>query len=65
MRTTVSLDDELVAQAQQLSGITHRSALIDEAFRALIQRESAHRLALLGGSEPDMTDIPRRRTQPA
>ena len=63
MRTTLALDDELLAKAQALTGMTEKSALVKEALRALIQRESARRLALLGGSEPQLTDIPRRRTE--
>ena len=61
MRTTVSLDDQLIADAQAYVGPKDKSALIEEALRALIQRESARRLALLGGSEPDAKYIPRRR----
>ena len=60
MRTTVALDDELVAKAEEYTGIREKSALIREALRALIEREAARRLARLGGSEPDLTDIPRR-----
>lgn len=65
MRTTISLDDELVAQAQRLTGTKEKSVLVREALRALIQRESARRLARLGGSEPAITKAPRRRTEPA
>lgn len=61
MRTTVVLDDELLAKAEEYTGIHEKSALIREAFRALIEREAARRLARLGGSEPDLTDIPRQR----
>jgi Arc/MetJ family transcription regulator len=50
MKTTLVLDDELVAEAQALSGVTEKPALVREALRALIQRESARRLAELGGS---------------
>jgi Arc/MetJ family transcription regulator len=63
MRTTVALDDELVAKAQAYTGITERSALLREALKALIQRESSRRLALLGGSEPDLKPIARRRME--
>ena len=63
MRTTLALDDELLAKAQALTGVTEKSALVKEALRALIQRESARRLALLGGSEPQLPDIPRRRPE--
>jgi Arc/MetJ family transcription regulator len=62
MRTTVTLDDELLAKAEQLCGDLERSALLKEALRALVQRESAKRLAALGGSEPDLEPIPRRQT---
>jgi Arc/MetJ family transcription regulator len=62
MRTTLALDDELVAEAQEFTGLTEKSALVREALRALIQREAARRLARLGGTEPDLKDIPRRRS---
>ena len=61
MRTTVSLDDDLVAEAQRLTGTRERSALLREALAALIERESARRLARLGGSEPGLERPPRRR----
>ena len=61
MRTTVTLDDELLARAEQLCGDLERSALLKEALRALVQRESARRLAALGGSEPALKPIPRRQ----
>ena len=61
MRTTITLDDALLADAEALSGIHERSALLREALTALIQREAARRLAKLGGTMPDLEDIPRRR----
>jgi Arc/MetJ family transcription regulator len=61
MRTTVVLDDELLQEAQELTEIKEKSALLREALTALVQRESARRLALLAGSQPDFEDIPRRR----
>lgn len=61
MRTTLALDDDLVAEAQRLTGTTEKTALVREGLRALIQRESALRLARLGGSEPTLKEIPRRR----
>jgi Arc/MetJ family transcription regulator len=64
MRTTVSLDDDLLIDAQNLTGLGERTALLREALKALIERESARRLARLGGSEPDLRSIPRRRTDP-
>ena len=63
MRTTLTLDNDLLLKAQQISGLTKRSQLIREALLALIQRESARRLAALGGSDPDMKPIPRRQSQ--
>jgi Arc/MetJ family transcription regulator len=62
MRTTVALDDQLVAQAQALTGLTEKSSLIREALKALIERESARRLARLGGTEPGLKTPPRRRS---
>ncbi|WP_187972269.1 type II toxin-antitoxin system VapB family antitoxin [Aquibium microcysteis] len=60
MRTTVTLDDVLLEQAQRFSGINERSALIEAALKALVEREAARRLAKLGGSQPDL-EIPDRR----
>ena len=65
MRTTLALDDDLGAKAQAFTGLKEKSALVREALKALIERESARRLALLGGSEPDATAAPRRRPDPA
>jgi Arc/MetJ family transcription regulator len=65
VRTTIALDDELIAKAQAFTGLSEKSALVREALKALIERESARRLARLGGSEPDLADIPRRRAVPA
>ncbi len=62
MRTTINLDDALLAEAQRLTGETERTSLVREGLRALIQRESARRLAALGGSAPDLDEIPRRRS---
>jgi Arc/MetJ family transcription regulator len=61
MRTTVVLDDELLAKAEEYTGIREKSALIRAALRALVEREAARRLARIGGSEPDIADIARRR----
>ena len=61
MRTTLALDDELVKRAEAYTGLREKSALVREALRALIERESARRLARLGGSQPDLTPVPRRR----
>ena len=61
MRTTLNLDDELLAQALQLSGLTERTQLIREALLALVQRESARRLAKLGGTQAQLQPVARRR----
>ena len=61
MRTTIALDDELMARAQAYTGIAEKSALVREALKALVEREAALRLARLGGSQPDLVDVPRRR----
>jgi Arc/MetJ family transcription regulator len=61
MRTTLSLDDALMEEAASFTGVREKSALVREALRALIERESARRLARLGGSEPQLTPVPRRR----
>jgi Arc/MetJ family transcription regulator len=65
VRTTLALDDDLVAEAQRLTGTAEKSALVRLALRALIERESARRLARLGGSEPDLAPAPRRRDDSA
>ncbi|HZX83807.1 MAG TPA: type II toxin-antitoxin system VapB family antitoxin [Reyranella sp.] len=61
MRTTIALDDELVAKAQDFTGVKEKSSLVREALKALIERESARRLARLGGTEPRLKAPPRRR----
>jgi len=61
MRKMIALDDELLAKARALTGLTEKSGLVREALKALIERESARRLARLGGSEPDL-DVPLRRS---
>ena len=65
MRTTLALDDDLVAEAQRLTGTKEKSALVRQALRALIAAESARRLARLGGSEPLLAAPARRRSEPA
>jgi len=65
MRTTLALDDILIAKAQAFTGLKEKSALIREALTALIERESARRLALLGGSEPKASGTSRRRSERA
>ncbi len=61
MRTTLAIDDELVSTAQELTGVMEKTALVRAGLTALIERESARRLAALGGSAPDFPRIPRRR----
>ena len=61
MRATVALDDELLRKAQEVSGVTERSALLREALKALIHLEASRRLAAVGGMEPDLEDIRRMR----
>lgn len=60
MRTTINIDDQLYEEAKRLTGMTEKTALVRESLRALIERESARRLAKLGGSEPQLDLIPRR-----
>lgn len=61
MRTTLALDDDLLAEAEALTGLGEKTALVREALKALIERESARRLARLGGSDPKAKAPPRRR----
>jgi Arc/MetJ family transcription regulator len=61
MRTTLALDDDLLAEAEALTGVAEKAALVREALKALIERESARRLARLGGSDPQAKAPPRRR----
>jgi Arc/MetJ family transcription regulator len=63
MRTTISLDDDLIKTAQEYTGLVERSALMREALKALIEREASRRLAELGGMAPEMVSIPRRRAR--
>ena len=62
MRTTLALDDDLIEVAQEYTGVTEKTALVREALKALIERESALRLADLGGKSPKLTVPPRRRS---
>ncbi|MEE9335669.1 MAG: type II toxin-antitoxin system VapB family antitoxin [Granulosicoccaceae bacterium] len=63
MRTTVSIDDRLFEEAQKATGMTEKAALIREGLKALIERESARRLAQLGGSQPALESAPRRQSK--
>lgn len=62
MRTTLNIDDALLERARRLTGIQEKTALIHAAIEAIIARESARRLAALGGSQPKLRAAPRRRT---
>lgn len=61
MRTTLIIDEGLLERARELTGIREKTALVRAGLEALIARESAKRLAALGGSQPKLGDIPRRR----
>ncbi|HQW08852.1 MAG TPA: type II toxin-antitoxin system VapB family antitoxin [Microbacteriaceae bacterium] len=63
MRTTLILDEELLADARRLSGLKEKTAVVHAGLRALISRESARRLAALGGTERALRPVPRRRTR--
>jgi Arc/MetJ family transcription regulator len=63
MRTTIALNDQLIAKAQEYTGIKEKSALVHEALKLLVAREAGRRLALLGGSQPDFVAAPRRRSK--
>jgi len=65
VRTTLALDEDLVLEAQRLTGTKEKAALVRQALVALIERESARRLARLAGSEPGASAVPRRQTPPA
>jgi Arc/MetJ family transcription regulator len=62
MRTCLSLDDDLLAKAERYTGLKEKSTLVHEALRALIERESARRLAALGGTEAGLKPVARRKT---
>ena len=62
MRTTLNIDDELLEQAAKLTGVTEKTTLVRESLRALIERETARRLAKLGGTDPAAKATTRRRT---
>jgi Arc/MetJ family transcription regulator len=65
MRTTLNIDDQLLEEAQRITGVAEKAALVREGLRALIERESARRLARLGGSEPQLEPVHRRQSDPA
>jgi Arc/MetJ family transcription regulator len=61
MQVTVNIDGQLLASAQEYTGLKDKSALVNAALKALVEREAARRLARLGGTEPNLKSIPRRR----
>ena len=63
MRTTITIDEDLLAKATKLAGPMDRSAMVREGLKALIERESARRLARLGGTQPNLRAAPRRREE--
>lgn len=65
MRTTLNIDDDLYAKAVELTGVHEKTVLLRESLKALIERESARRLARLGCSEPNLEPVPRRRAEPS
>ncbi len=65
MRTTLTLDDELLGKAEEYTGLSEKTAIVREAMKALIERESARRLARMGGVAPDLEAPPRRRLNEA
>ena len=65
MRTTVNIDDRLLAEARRVSGMQKNAMLVREGLRALIERESARRLARLGATEPELKPVSRRRSPKA
>ena len=65
MRTTLNIEDDLLVKARRISGLNEKTALVREGLKALIERESARRLAQLGGTEPQLRAIPRRRSKPS
>jgi len=65
MRTTLNIDDDLLEKAQSITGVREKTALVREGLKALIERESARRLARLGGTEPQLEPATRRHSEPA
>jgi len=61
MRTTLNIDDDLLAEARRVTGLAEKTALVKAGLMALIERESAKRLASLGGTEKELRSIPRRQ----
>ncbi|MDP1881400.1 MAG: type II toxin-antitoxin system VapB family antitoxin [Bradyrhizobium sp.] len=63
MRTTIAIDDELFAKAQEYAGVSEKSAVIKEALKAFVEREAARRLARMGGTQPGAKAPPRRSSR--
>ena len=63
MRTTLIIDEELIERARELTGINEKTALVRAGLKALIALEASKRLARLGGTQPDLSDVPRRRSR--
>lgn len=63
MRTTLNIDDDLLERAASLTGVTEKTSLVRLGLEALISRESARRLARLGGSQPHLEQVTRRKPQ--
>lgn len=61
MRTTLIIDEKLIDRARELTGIREKTAVVRAGLEALIAREAGKRLALLGGTQPKLSDVPRRR----
>jgi len=61
MRTTLNIEDNLIDKASKITGIKEKTALVKLGLEALIARESARRLAKLGGSQKQLQAIPRRK----
>ena len=63
MRTTIDIDETLFKDAQRLSGLKGKTTILHAGLEALIARESAKRLAALGGSQRRLQQVPRRRSR--
>jgi hypothetical protein len=61
MRTTLIIDPKLLERARELTGISGKTALVRAGLEALIAREAGKRLAVLGGTQPKLSGVPRRR----
>ncbi len=62
MRTTLNIEDSLIDQASKMTGIKEKTTLVKLGLEALVARESAKRLAKLGGTEKQLKPVPRRRS---